>query len=707
MPGLSRRDFLSGAASAGALFSLTGCQAAGPAPGSAAIPAAGLTLPLCGEWLFRTDAEDKGETEAWHSGAQPAEGWETVQVPHTWQVVEETAEYKGPAWYRREFELPVLPAGAVVRVEFEAVYHSAKVWVNGAPVGEHLRKGYTAFTLDLSAVAKPGRNTLAVRVDNSFDKHMLPYDNSYDWTMDGGIYRPVQLLITGSAFIQALAVEALPAADNASAPLEAVLSLHNSAASPAAVTLECRVLDEASGLTVLDLPAASATLEAAATTQVKLPPAVLQAPRLWHFDHPNLYRFQARLLAGGQVMHCQESTFGVRRFEVRGNQFFLNGEPVRLMGVERMAGSHPLYGMAEPLSWIEHDHADMKELNCVFTRVHWQQDRRVLDWCDRHGMMIQLEVPCWGSDTFSHMKGTLEADIMNNGLEQLEEMIVRDRNHPSVVVWGLCNEIGGHDPVAAEFALRMYDRAKELDPARPRSYACNSLQKDPGADVAGKMDFIEWNEYYQSWYKGSQEDVRRNLEEIHAAFPDKPVVISEYGYCECTPRPEQMGGDPKRIEILRGQDAIFREFPWMAGLIFFCYNDYRTIWGDKGEAVLKQRLHGVVDLYGGHKPSYEVLRAESSPVESFGLSGKAADLQASLRLRPGLPAYTLRGYILRWVVYGFGGLPMESHQIELPELAPGQEYHSGLVFSLADPKRVWAEIVRPTGSSVLAAEWKP
>ena len=69
------------------------------------------------------------------------------------------------------------------------------------------------------------------------------------------------------------------------------------------------------------------------------------------------------------------------------------------MGVERMAGSHPDYGMAEPESWIDHDHADMKHLNCVLTRVHWMQDRRVLDYCDRHGILMQLEVPTWGPDT--------------------------------------------------------------------------------------------------------------------------------------------------------------------------------------------------------------------------------------------------------------------------------------------------------------------
>ena len=126
---------------------------------------------------------------------------------------------------------------------------------------------------------------------------------------------------------------------------------------------------------------------------------LLQQPRLWHFDHPNLYRLTAEL-AGG---HSLDTTFGIRKIEIRDGAFYLNGERVRLMGVERMAGSNPEYGMAEPAEWIDHDHADMKELNCVYTRVHWPQDRAVLDWCDRHGMLIQTEVPTWGTGTFRGM----------------------------------------------------------------------------------------------------------------------------------------------------------------------------------------------------------------------------------------------------------------------------------------------------------------
>jgi hypothetical protein len=120
---------------------------------------------------------------------------------------------------------------------------------------------------------------------------------------------------------------------------------------------------------------------------------------------------------------------------VRDGGFYFNGGRVWLMGVERMAGSNPEYGMAEPAAWILHDHNDLKELNCVFSRVHWQQDERVLEYCDRHGILLQEEVPTWGSQTFSGVGDQPSPEIMENGLEQLREMIQRDRMEGYALRW--------------------------------------------------------------------------------------------------------------------------------------------------------------------------------------------------------------------------------------------------------------------------------
>jgi len=252
----------------------------------------------------------------------------------------------------------------------------------------------------------------------------------------------------------------------------------------------------------------------------------------------------------------------------------------------------------------------------------------------------------------------------------------------------------------------MYEEAKKLDPRRLRSYASNSLQRNAGNDVARLMDFIEWNEYYESWYPGTPEELRRNLEEIHQAFPDKPIVISEYGWCACTPdRPE---GDNRRTQVLREHTRVCRDAHYVGGLIFFCYNDYRTHIGDKGTGAMKQRIHGVVDLLGARKPSYSVLRDESSPVESLACSGNPNSFTLTLRTRNSVPAYAVTGYKLRGVLYGFANIPLECREAPISVLKPGEVISIPLQFKEKEgATRVEFDVVRPTGFSAITTVWTP
>jgi len=703
----TRRRFIKGTAKAtiGTAALGTSCGPGLPSrTGDDTLGAGGETIILLdGTWLFRTDPDKRGEASGWHAPATARDGWEEVVVPSTWQVAERTADYLGQAWYRREFNAPGAWEGQVVRVEFESVFHTAEVFVNGKRAGDHVGKGYTAFALDITGLLEfGGRNAIAVRVDNSFSPAMLPRGNSYDWTPDGGITRPVRLIITSPVYLECAWVDAVPDLAEGTASLAVTAVVRNATDKPAKFDLGFRIIDEASGLVVLDMPDSPAgDVPAWTTRQVPLPEAKLSRPKLWHFDHPHLYRLEIRLTQKRRKVHGLETAFGVRKIEVRGTEFLLNGEPVRLAGVERMAGSYPEFGMAEPASWIAHDHDDLKELNCVLTRVHWQQDRRVMDYCDRKGILIQVEVPTWGPDTFRDLEAGRFEEIAGNGLEQLREMIARERNHPSVFSWGLCNEVDGQNPVAQEFVRRMLREAKRLDPGRLCSYASNSLQRTPERDVAGELDFIEWNEYYESWFGGDTETLRKNLEDIHAAFPDKPVVISEYGYCACTAdRPEN---DPRRTEILKTHNAVFRNCPWIGGLIFFDYNDYRTHLGDKGTGVMKQRVHGVVDVFGARKPSFEALRRESSPVRSLEIRSGGGTSIAVIRTREDIPSYPLRGYRLRWTVFGNCDIPLERRETLLPELGPGRDLEISMEIGEKDARRLRVDLVRPTGFSAATA----
>jgi len=661
---------------------------------------------LCGEWSFRTDPGSTGEQQRWHALLESTSPWRTVSVPHTWQVDPGFVDYRGVAWYRRTFDAPNEWEDSAVRLEFEAVFHTAKVWVNGQLAGEHSRKGYTAFLLDITHLLRPGSpNTVAVRVDNAFDEHMVPRGHSSDWAHDGGIYRPVQLLITPKTFVARVDVEAVPDLASGDAKIAITADLRNTSLKDWTGRVAFQIIDEETGSAVTtsaDIP--RLTIKGGAVQTSTFATTVPKA-KLWHFDHPNLYRLIFSI-AGTQGTHRLTQTFGVRKLEVKGRAFYLNGEQVRLMGVERMAGSNPEFGMAEPSQWITHDHDDMKHLNCVFTRVHWPQDKRVLDYCDRHGILMQSEIPAWGYDTFAGMAAEPNTDILQNALEQLREMIARDRNHPSIVAWGLCNEIGGQNPPAYQFAKHMLEEAKRLDPNRLCSYASNSLDETPERDVAGLMDFIETNEYFGTWAPGTPASVARHLDKLHAAFPGKPVVISEYGYCACTEdRPE---GDAHRIDILRSHDAIFRSTNFVAGAIFFCYNDYRTHVGYSGVGALKQNVHGVVNLFGAQKASYEVLRRESSPIESLTVENKLNAFQLRLKTRHDVPMYSLLGYHLRGTFYGEDEIPVERQEVGLPELASGAETTIALTFSQSGvPLHVKFDVLRPTGFSAYSYHWKP
>ncbi len=698
----SRREFLA----RGALAAVGGA-AAQAAENAVASGDPGGRIPLNGLWRFRLDPERSGEALGWQRLEQAGAEWRQVRVPHTWQIEPGSEEYYGAAWYWRLFEAPPEWSARAVRIEFEAVFHTATVWVNGRLAGRHAGKGYTTFAFEITAHLRfGGANAIAVRVENDFSAAMLPRGRSSDWTHDGGIYRPVSLLVTPKVYLERVDVDAIPEPGGGRARIEAAAVVRNAGEQPWEGTIGWRIVDAETGATVARRPrAARVRVKPGESVDVKLPPAALAEPKLWHFDRPHLYRFEAELETAGAAAHRIETCFGVRSIEVRDGGFYLNGERVRLMGVERMAGSNPEFGMAEPAEWIRHDHEEMKELNCVFTRVHWPPDRRVLDYCDRRGMLIQLEVPAWGGRTFEGMSEEPSPEIMQNGLEQLREMILRDRNHPCIFSWGLANEIGGQTPVARRFLERMLAEAKRLDPRRLCSYASNSLQRTPERDAAALMDFIAWNEYYETWFEGGLEELRRNLEEIERAFPGKPIVISEYGYCACTPeRPEE---DARRIRILREHTGIFRSRPRVAGVIFFCYNDYRTHIGDKGTAVMRQRVHGVVGLYGRRKPSFEALRRESSPVEAFEVAGRPDFLRVTVRARSVVPAYTLDGYRVRAVAYGPAEIPVERLLTPLPRLAPGQQATVTLQCRETAPEKVVLDVVRPSGDSAATVIWRP
>lgn len=656
---------------------------------------------LNGPWRFAFDPGAPSSETEWDRLE-----WRSVNVPHTWQVENGHESYYGVAWYERRIPADVLPDRHRAILEFDAVHRDARVYFNGQLAMEHIGGGWTPFQADVTDLwNNHSPNSVRVRVDNRFSEHALPYKHSFDWANDGGIIRGVRLKILPPSHIQQVHIESRLSGDLSTADVEIAITANISPPGGELRFITTVVPPDANGIQTAESAAPDGDGAVALRQNLRI-----ANPTLWHFDHPHLY--QARIAirtASNTIVHEKTIPFGIRKIEVKEGFYFLNNEPMRLMGVEWMPGSDPRYGMAESPQYARSVLEDLKRLNCVITRFHWQQDKSVFDFCDTNGILAQEEIPAWGGTTN-------EGDLAGIQAMQMREMINAHKNHPSIYAWGICNELGEHGK-AYEFVQRGIELGRQLDPGRLLVLASNGLQaadleSNPQDYASSLADFLEWNDYWESWYGGALEDLNANLERIRNAFPGKSLVISEYGLCEC--HPGNPSGDARRIEILKTHTDTYRRSPNVAGAIFFNYNDYRTHIGDKGQGSFRQRVHGVVDVFNRPKPSWNALRYECSPIKTFrvespkssGESGTATVRIETRSLEDDFPAYTLRGYELTWIAFNEFNQPAGTGKMTLPDMIPGSVREIPIEWPTFESlQRIEAEVFRPTGYSVIEAEW--
>jgi beta-glucuronidase len=684
-----------------------------------AVPAGSLSL--CGAWRFAQDLDNAGEGEGWADPALDDASWQLVDVPHTWNVMEHCADYQGVSWYRRRFTLPPGVRDAYVRLRFDAVCYLAHVWLDGAYLGQH-EGGYTPFEFPVSGPAIPGaQNAIAVRVDNARAADRIPALSG--WRLYGGIVRDVRLEWTSRAYIAAQRVVAVPhlagpqEADRAT--ISATLSVHNASSDPLEGTLLADVIDEATGQPVLGArPASPVQLLPGQQADVQLA-AEVASPQLWHFDQPHMYRWVASLRgAGGQALHTAEVPFGIRSVELDEGRFCLNGEAMRLAGVTRHAES-PGYGLAETVTLMAADYDDMKRLNTVFTRpVHYPQHEFILDYCDRKGILLIPELPAWQLNTAQ----MADPHVRQLARQQLREMIAASANHPCVWAWSVGNELESDTVAGRAFVRDMVAFVKSLDPTRPVGFASyHLLVGRPWADATQYADFVMMNQYFGTWH-GPKDGLSLALDTVHLAWPDKPVVISEFGFyphwekiegpaqldpaqyywvAEDVP-PQSEAADAPRCRVIAEQMAVFRRKPFVAGAIFWSYQD---------------RM-GVVGADRSRRGSWWALREEYAPVRveavSFspatdGTQRATVDLRTRGPVAADMPAYTLRGYGLHWTVASpKGDKTFSAAELPLPTLAPATGWSCKLDWPVPPADyRLTLRIVRPTGFAVVERTYNP
>lgn len=694
-------------------------------------------------WKFCLDPENIGLKQNWQEKDLDQNSKigtvKTVMLPHTFNTDGESEEYRGIFWYEYDFSVPEDWEDKQIWFDFHGIYRDASFWVNGKSAGEHLGAGFTSFKLDATKLIQVGKNKLVVRGTNEYSLHALPWDRQFDWADDGGIFRPVYLNVCEKGGISSVRIHQNVLLDTT--------QNERIKKAPVQVTSEIQMWDDCSQENVQtefqtndnkntnskwryelyagapenkgkQILSAEAPLNTAASKDVAVESAssetmpltdtisfTVDEVTLWHFDYPQLYTVCLCKIVNDVEIDCVEVTVGFRSLTVRNSQFVLNGETVALVGTEWMPGSDPRIGNAETKEDIARWLTLLKGCNCIFTRVHWQQDDSFFDWCDRHGMLVQEEIPLWGQpkEPVTHEKAL--------AIAQIDEMMESHFNHPSIIAWGVGNELDGQSEITAQYVKDMKSYIESKDQNRLMSYVSNTLWETP-KDATALGDMIMANDYMGTWH--GNKDPRVEIPRFWNEHKDKPIVISEFGLCE----PAFSGGDPRRAEIFLEKIKIYRELG-VNGIIWFCLNDYRTQMGEEGEGRLRRRVHGSADLYGNPKPSYETVKNECAPLyiksvtslnnreESEEDSKTAADrsksqrkLQLVIANKTALPCYEACGYHLT----GFNSIGSRICQIELDTLKPGETQN----VLLADIKESLSRLVieRPDGSESISYQLK-
>ncbi|MBE1526678.1 beta-galactosidase [Sphingopyxis sp. OAS728] len=530
---------------------LAACSAnPAPVPPPAAPVAARTATELATGWQFRFDDTLTPEAAA----ALADTDWQTVALPHTWNRLGEyrigrtdaTDNRQGKGWYRLRLDGATLPVSKRHVIEFDAVGNLADLWVNGRHVGSHAG-AFSRFRFDVTDFLDPaGPNTILLRADNSAPvsgsttQHIVPLDG--DFFIHGGIYRPARLLHVAPSHIAlddhgGPGVYATPTIVGGAGKLAVRVKLTGAIAGQSLVA----VLRDGAGRTVAE----GTTPLTARQGEVSLRLDVA-APRRWNGRvDPYLYRLETRLADGSGTIDSVTVPVGFREFRVDPNTgFYLNGKQLPLHGVSR----HQDYlGKGWALAPEDHarDMALIAEMGANTVRfAHYQHAPDWFDLADRAGMVVWAEVPFVNRPSNDGSPGSTE--LVANAKAQMVELIRQNYNHPSIVTWGIGNEVDldvvtGRAPPATDARplLRELNTLSHAeDPTRPTVLADCCEATHEGAVPAGERprqpvltgisDLMGYNRYY-GWYYRDVSDLGPHLDRMHARYPAIPISVSEYG----------------------------------------------------------------------------------------------------------------------------------------------------------------------------------
>lgn len=443
--------------------------------------------------------------------------WNFVNLPHTWNGIDgqdgENDYYRGKCLYVRSLEKEDLPEADRYYIEFRGANSSAELYVDGNKIACH-DGGYSTWRADITDYLKNPVSIIAVAVDNSANETVYP--QMADFTFYGGLYRDVNIIAVSEShfdldYYGGPGIMVTPQIRGNNASVQVRVFLSNAGGGD---ELEFVVKDALSNVVATKTQSASLT-----EAQIDIENVVL-----WHGKkNPYLYTAEVLLKREDKIFDNVSTRFGCRTFEIDPERgFILNGEEYPLRGVSR---HQDRWGIGNALL-PEHHREDIElicELGATTIRLaHYQHDQYFYDLCDEKGLVIWAEIPYISK----HM-----ATGRENTISQMKELVTQNYNHPSIVVWGLSNEISmaGSDPDLIENHKILNDLVHEMDSTRKTTIAVVSMCDihDPYIQIP---DVISYNHYF-GWYGGDTSMNGPWLDNFHKEFPNIPIGMSEYG-CE-------------------------------------------------------------------------------------------------------------------------------------------------------------------------------
>ena len=469
------------------------------------------------------------------------ERWNWVNLPHTWNNIDGQDGgndlYRGTAFYAKELEKMDLPKADRYFLEIQGANSSAILYVNGKKLANH-DGGYSTWRVDITDVLED-KNLFVFELDNSANDRVYP--QNADFTFYGGLYRNVNIIAVNEShfdleYYGAPGIKVTPEVVGENAKVEVEVFVKNVKENQKLIY----TLKDAEGNVVVE----QETLASQTVASLEI-----ENVHLWHGrKDPYLYTAEVYLKSEDEVLDNVSTRFGCRTFEIHPeNGFILNGEEYPLRGVSR---HQDRWGVGNALLKEHHDE-DMDlicEVGATTIRLaHYQHDQYFYDLCDERGMVVWAEIPYIST----HMPNGRE-----NTISQMKELVVQNYNHPSIVVWGLSNEItigGEDDPDLVENHRILNDLVHEMDKTRLTTIACVSMCSMDNEYVQ-IPDVVSYNHYF-GWYGGDTSQNGPWFDEFHAKYPNIPIGCSEYG-CEAL---NWHTSDPQQGDYTEEYQAYYHE----------------------------------------------------------------------------------------------------------------------------------------------------